>query len=209
MILEYLQNILEYLQNNWLEVTGAILSLVYLFFSIRANSILWIFGFISSALYVAVFFNAKFYAEMSLYSYYLFVSVYGWINWHKKSEESNHELPITRIVGAKQIFQYISATIAIYITYYLVLEYLTDSPIALADSVVGALSIIATWMLAKKKIENWLVWIVVDAFAAGFYFSKELYPTAILFVIYTIMAVVGYRQWKRSESPLNPPQGDF
>ena len=90
----------------------------------------------------------------------------------QKIEESNHELPITRIVGAKQIFQYISATIAIYIAYYLVLEYLTDSPIALADG-GGCLSVVATWMLAKKKIENWLVWIVVDAFAAGLYFQKS------------------------------------
>lgn len=191
--------ILEYLQNNWLEITGAVLSVIYLFFSIRANPVLWVFGFISSALYVIVFFHAKLYAEMSLNSYYLFVSVYGWVNWHRKTETSDSiELPITRIVGAKQIFQYVLATIAIYIAYYLVLEYLTDSPIAMADSVVGALSIIATWMLAKKKIENWLVWIVVDAFAAGLYFSKGLYPTAILFVVYTIMAVVGYRQWRRS-----------
>lgn len=136
---------------------------------------------------------------MSLNSYYLFVSIYGWINWHRKSENSEvSTLPITRITETKQILQYIFGTIGIYIAYYLILEYLTDSPIAATDSVVGALSIIATWMLAKKKIENWLVWIVVDAFAAGLYFSKDLYPTAILFVIYTIMAVVGYGQWKRS-----------
>ncbi len=191
--------VVDYLLANWVEIAGAVLSLVYLYFSIREKSVLWIFGFISSAIYVLFFFGEKLYAEMSINSYYLFVSVYGWINWHKKPvNEETELLKITTITSRKTLLQYVAATLLIYLAYYLVLEYLTDSPIAAADSVIGALSIIATWLLAKKKLENWLVFIVVDAYAALLYLSKGLYPTTILFVIYTVMAVVGYRQWKKS-----------
>lgn len=189
----------DYITENWVEIAGAVLSLLYLYLSIREKSALWIFGFISSVLYIFVFFESKLYADMSLNFYYLGVSIYGWINWHRKiGQFKDSGLHITRISGKEQILSYLFGTIFVYLAYYLVLELLTDSTIPVADSVVGALSVIATWMLARKKIENWLVWIVVDAFAAGLYFYKGLYPTTILFIIYTIMAVVGYYQWKKT-----------
>ena len=189
----------EYLFQNWVEIAGAVLSVIYLYLSIREKSALWIFGFISSLLYIFVFFESKLYADLSLSFYYLGVSIFGWITWQQKTTQlQDTKLHITRISGKKQLLQYVLGTLIAYLAYYLILQYLTDSTIPAADSVVGALSVIATWMLAKKKIENWLIWIVVDAFAAGLYFYKELYPTAILFVIYTVMAVVGYKQWKKT-----------
>lgn len=191
----------EYLFQNWVEIAGAVLSVIYLYLSIREKSALWIFGFISSLLYIFVFFESKLYADMSLSFYYLGVSIFGWITWQQKTTQlQDTKLHITRIFDKKQLLQYVLGTLIAYLAYYLILQYLTDSTIPAADSVVGALSVIATWMLAKKKIENWLIWIVVDAFAAGLYFYKELYPTAILFVIYTVMAVVGYKQWKKTLS---------
>lgn len=95
------------------------------------------------------------------------------------------------------ILQLSLASVLIYIVYYIVLDKFTDSTIPKADSLVGMLSVIGTWMLARKLIENWLVWIAADALATGLFFYKELYITAILFIIYTGMAVVGYWQWKK------------
>ena len=188
----------EYLKANWVEIAGAVISLIYLILSIREKSALWIFGFLSSLLYIWVFFHSKLYAEISLQLYYLVISVYGWITWQRKSEVTHDKsLIIKRITSKKQILLYALSAVGVYFVYYFVLKYLTDSPVPVPDSFVGSLSIIATFMLAKKKIENWLVWIVVDAFASGLYFYKGLYPTAILFVIYTVMAVVGYFQWKK------------
>lgn len=190
---------IEYLRINWIEITGVVFSLIYLFLSIREKSALWIFGFLSSLLYIWVFFHSKLYAEISLQLYYLIISVYGWITWQRKSEVThNKSLVITRITSQKQFVHYSLSAVGVFFVYYFVLKYLTDSPVPVADSLVGSLSIIATYMLAKKKIENWLVWIIVDAFAAGLYFYKGLYPTTILFVIYTVMAVAGYFQWKKS-----------
>lgn len=189
---------MEYIQANWVEIAGAIISFIYLYFSIREKSALWIFGFLSSLLYIWVFFHSKLYAEISLQLYYLVISIYGWITWRQKSV-TTHEtvLHITRITSVQHIILYFLSAVGVYFIYYFVLVYLTDSPVPLADSFVGSLSVIATYMLAKKKIENWLVWIVVDAFAAGLYFYKGLYPTTVLFVVYTVMAVVGYFQWKK------------
>jgi nicotinamide mononucleotide transporter len=106
------------------------------------------------------------------------------------------ELPVKR-VNIRQVIVLSAITIAVFLLYYFILARYTDSPLPISDSFTTALSITATWMLAKKLIEHWLLWIVVDAVSAGLYFYKELYPTAVLFILYTIMAVVGFVEWKK------------
>jgi len=192
-----MQTILTYIQTNWIEIVGAILSLIYLYLSIKQMVSLWFFGIISSLFYIVVFFQSKLYADMSLQYYYVFISIYGWIHWKKGTTENNKELPAIRI-NNRFIIISVVATVVIYIIYYLVLLNFTDSTIPKSDALVGALSVIGTWMLAKKFIENWLVWIVADALCIGLYIYKGLYPTSVLFAIYTVMAWVGYLQWKKS-----------
>lgn len=189
--------ILTYLQTNWIEIIGSILSLVYLYLSINQKVSLWIFGFLCSAMYVVVFFQSKFYADMSLQFYYLGVSVYGWVSWKTGKQHTGKELPVKR-TNLKQAIVISAVAIALFSLYYFVLANYTDSPLPKADSFTTALSIVATWMLARKMIEHWMLWVIVDGVSAGLYFYKELYPTAILFIIYTIMAVVGYWQWKKN-----------
>jgi len=188
--------IFTYMYTNWIEITGVILSLIYLYLSIKQKVSLWIFGFLSSALYIVVFFQTKFYADMSLQFYYLVISIYGWFNWKYGKPDSESELPASKISG-HLILQLALSSIVIYFLYYLVLAKFTDSTIPKADSLVGMLSVIGTWMLARKFIENWLVWIVADGIATGLFYYKGLYLTSALFLIYTIMAVVGYLQWKK------------
>jgi len=189
--------ILYYIQKNWIEIVGAILSLIYLYLSISQKVSLWFFGIVSSVFYIVVFFQSKLYADMSLQFYYVVISVYGWINWKHGKSGDKEELPTTKASGTLLIKISI-ATGLIYLVYYFVLAKFTDSTIPKVDSLVGALSIIGTWMLARKLIENWIVWIVVDGLCVGLYIYKELYPTTVLFAIYTVMSVIGYRQWKKS-----------
>lgn len=146
---------------------------------------------------VVVFFQSKFYADMSLQFYYLGVSVFGWISWKAGKPENRKELPVKRTTPLSGVIILLIALI-LYFVYYFILTGYTDSPLPKADSFTTALSIVATWMLARKMIEHWWLWIIVDSVSAGLYFYKALYPTAILFVIYTIMAIIGYRQWKKS-----------
>lgn len=187
---------LTYLQTNWIEITGAILSLIYLDLSIRQKVSLWFYGIVSSLFYIVIFFQAKFYADMSLQFYYVVISIYGWIIWKNGESENGDESPTNQL--SKRLMLHLAlATGLIYLVYYLILSSFTDSTIPKADSLVGALSVVGTWMLARKLIENWLVWIVADALCVALYVYKGLYPTAILFVIYTLMAGVGYWQWKK------------
>lgn len=191
-----LQQIITYLQTNWIELVGAILSLIYLNLSIRQKVSLWFYGIVSSLFYIFIFFQAKLYADMSLQFYYVVISIYGWTNWNQGQTEDGEELPANQL-NKRLMLNLVIATGLIYVIYYLILSRFTDSTIPKADSLVGALSVVATWMLARKLIENWLVWIVADALCVGLYIYKGLYPTAILFVIYTVMAGVGYWQWKK------------
>jgi len=196
--------ILNYIFTNWIEIVGAILSLIYLYLSIKQKISLWVFGFLSSAFYIVVFFQTKFYADMSLQFYYLAISVYGWFVWTHAKPETGQELPASKMT-TRLILLLIVSSIIIYVIYYIVLARFTDSTIPKADSLVGMLSVIGTWMLARKLIENWLVWIIADGIATGLFFYKGLYPTAILFIIYTAMAVVGYYQWKKTLIEIEKP----
>jgi nicotinamide mononucleotide transporter len=191
--------VFTYLQANWIELLGSVLSIIYLYLSIKQKASLWIFGFLCSALYVVVFFQSKFYADMSLQFYYLGVSVFGWISWKAGKPENRKELPVKRTTPLSGAIILIIALV-LYFLYYFILSEYTDSPLPKADSFTTALSIVATWMLARKMIEHWWLWIIVDSVSAGLYFYRALYPTAILFVIYTIMAIIGYLQWKKSLS---------
>ena len=189
--------VIAYLQANWIELAGSVLSIIYLYLSIKQRVSLWIFGFLCSLLYVVVFFQSKFYADMSLQFYYLGVSVLGWISWKAGKPENRKELPVKRTTPLSGAIILVIALV-LYFLYYFILSEYTDSPLPKADAFTTALSIVATWMLARKMIEHWWLWIIVDSVSAGLYFYKALYPTAILFVIYTIMAIIGYRQWKKS-----------
>ena len=189
---------LTYLQQNWIEVLGAALSFVYLYFSIRQKIALWIFGILCSALYLVVFFQAKFYAGVTLQLYYLVVSVYGWINWQLgRNKQTGAELLVKKITK-NQIVVSVILTFVITGIYYFVLVNFTDSPVPVGDSFTVALAIVATWMLTQKILENWLVFVISNALCTALFLYKELYPTVVLYIVYTVMAVVGYFRWKRT-----------
>jgi len=183
---------------NKIEVLGAILGLLYIFFSIRQHILTWPTGLFTSLLYTLVFFESGFYADMGLQVYYVAISIYGWYYWVKgtKKNEQNNRVPVTSI-PQQLILKSILATAAIYAILLFVLIRFTDSTVPIMDSLTTALSITATWMLAKKYIEHWLIWIFVDLVSAGLYVYKGLCPTVILFIVYTIMAGLGYIEWKK------------
>lgn len=133
---------------------------------------------------------------MSLQFYYLAVSVFGWISWRSGKQQSGKELPVKR-TKKLQALVLMSITTFVFLLYYFILTRYTDSPLPLCDSLTTALSITATWMLARKLLEHWILWVIVDGLSAGLYLYKGLYPTAILFIIYTVMAIVGWYQWKK------------
>jgi nicotinamide mononucleotide transporter len=134
---------------------------------------------------------------MSLQVYYVFVSIYGWYHWQygsKSKKEDDLKISKTNIKTAFYLF-IITGLLFVFIAYILV--NFTDSTVPYWDSFTTAASFVATWMLARKMIEHWIIWIIVDAISLGLYLYKGLYPTVILFAVYTLLAVFGYIEWKR------------
>jgi nicotinamide mononucleotide transporter len=187
--------ILNWLAINYIEFAGAVLGFAYIFLSIRQNIFTWPVGLLASALYVYVFLVAKFYADMLLQVYYVGVSIYGWYYWVKGGLAKENGLHVSRM-PRKLYFPLIAISAILFAVFLFGLKYYTDSPVPFGDSLTTALSIVATWMLARKYLEHWLIWVFVDFFSAFLYAFKELWPTVILFLVYTAMAVVGYRSWR-------------
>jgi len=189
--------IIKWLSGNYIELLGAILGFIYIFFSIRQSIWTWPIGLLTSAFYVWIFFSSKLYADMGLQIYYVIISIYGWYEWLKgKASGSSDKLTISRLTLKLSKTLFIIGLIILLIMWYILRNY-TDSPVPFADSLATSLSIIATWMLARKILDHWIVWIFVDAFSIGLFWYKELYPTVILFIIYTIMAVAGFIEWNK------------
>jgi nicotinamide mononucleotide transporter len=189
--------LLEWLSANMIELLGAILGLVYIFLSIRQSILTWPTGLLTSIFYIIVFYRSGFYADMGLQVYYVAISIYGWLYWLKgKKPVNERKIPVRRT--NKSLWLKISLVTIIF--FFIILSILlnfTNSSVPYMDSMTTALSITATWMLARKYIEHWLIWIFVDLFSSGLYIYKNLWPTVILFVIYTIMAWLGYKQWQK------------
>jgi nicotinamide mononucleotide transporter len=193
----------NWIDNNLIEMLGAALGILYIFFSIKQNIFTWPAGLLTSILYIIVFFQSGFYADMGLQFYYVFISIYGWYHWLKGgskpvgNQDKKTELPVKKVT-IKMTLKLFIAFVLIYIIILFILLNYTDSTVPFMDTLTTALSIIATWMLAEKYIEHWLIWIFTDILSAGLYVYKGLWPTVILFLVYAVMAIEGYREWKKS-----------
>lgn len=189
--------IVEWFIKNWVEITGTVLGIAYIFLSIKQNILTWLLGLLTSLLYIYVFLVSKFYADMALQVYYVWVSIYGWYIWSngKETKKGQTYYPVSRL--NRQLITYLSIiAVLLWICIFFILKYFTDSPVPIGDAFTTAFSIVATWMLARKIIEHWLIWVVVDFISLILYVYKGLYPTSLMFVVYTLAALWGYFEWK-------------
>ncbi len=193
-----MNDVIIWFSNHYQEILGTVFSLIYLYFSIKQNIWLWPLGLISSAIYVYVFLNAGIYADMALQVYYVVISFYGWYHWSRgaKNKKGATNLPVRRTDELTAGYLLIITSVLFVVISQILLHY-TNSQIPYWDAFTTATSITATWMLAKKYIEHWLIWIVVDLVSSALYVYKNLYFTVFLYLVYTAMAIVGYLQWKK------------
>jgi len=198
------EGIIAWLIQNWIEVLGFVFGILYVITSVKQNILTWLFCLLTAILYIYVFLDSKFYAGMTLQLYYVFVSVYGWITWSKgtKSKEGEEELKVSNLKKQQYIFL-VPISFILWSGIFFILQRFTDSPEALSDSFMTAFSIVGTWMVAKKNLECWIVWIAVNFFSVIIYFNRDLYPTAILYLIYLGSAIWGYIEWKKELKKIN------
>ncbi len=189
---------MEWFYDHYIEIFGALTGIIYVVLEIRQSIWLWPLGLITSGIYVWVFFATGFYADMGLQVYYVLISIYGWYWWLRGAKKyDSGTLPVVRI-KKKPAAMLLLVFLFLFAAIWYILTNFTDSSVALGDAFTTALSVVATWMLARKMIEHWILWVVADIVSIMLYVYKGLYPTVILFVVYTVMAVIGYREWRKT-----------
>ncbi len=182
----------DFQQNSLLELTAVVLAIAYLILAVRQNIACWYAAFVSTAIFLYVFWQVNLYMESGLQVFYLGMAVYGWWQW-QQGEAENTQLKIstrsaTWHLGAISLIFIATATSG-----YLLSD--TDQRLAYVDSFTTWGGIVTTFMVARKVLENWIYWLVIDSVSIYLYLDRELYFTALLFAAYIVIIFFGWFAW--------------
>jgi nicotinamide mononucleotide transporter len=183
------------------ELAGFVLSLAMVYCNIKEIHWGWPLAILSSALYGLVFWNSQLYGEASLQVMFILTALWGWHQWRKGTQSVN---PDVQTVSPLKISQLNSIELkqaaAVTLLAWPVMAYFlnryTDSDVAIWDALVTTLSLLGQYLLAKKKIENWWVWLVVNIITVGLMLVKSLWLTALLYVLFAILSYIGLKAWR-------------
>ena len=179
-----------------LEAIAVTTAIAYLLLAIRQNIGCWYFAGISTAIYIYLFFDARLYMESTLNIFYFAMAVYGWYCWRNKHTD-DQQLQVTVWPLSRHVLA-ISAIVLISISNAVILETWTDAAFPYVDSLTTWSAIWATFLVARKVLENWWYWLVIDSVSVFIYWSRDLELTALLFVVYVLMIPFGLVSWRRS-----------
>jgi nicotinamide mononucleotide transporter len=183
---------------SWLEVVAVVAALLYLLLAIRQNLLCWLFALLSTAIYVALFIDARLYMESVLNAFYFGMGVYGWYNWRHGGA---NDLPVTTRPASFHAVTVVAIAGGGLVNGWLLARY-TDAAFPYVDSMTTWAALWATWLVARKIFENWWYWLVIDSVSILIYWSRGLELTALLFVVYVAMIPFGIRAWRKSlEAP--------
>jgi len=185
-------NLLEW---SALEVMAAVFGVISVYLSTRQNIWSWPTAIVNVALYAFVFYQGRLYGQMGLQPIYLGLSVYGWYQWLHGGEQRT-ELRVSRassrLLGALGVLN-----LALWLALAAVLR-LTDAALPWLDALLTTTSLVAQWMMTRKILENWLVWIALDVVYVPMFISQGLYATALLYAAFLVLALMGFVEWRRS-----------
>ncbi len=184
--------------NTLLDILKVGVGLIYLYLEYHARPSMWIASVIMPAIGLVLFWNKGLYADCAINCYYLLIAIYGFAAWtrHSRKKSSGSELHITHISRSRVLILG-GYLMVIWGCIALILHKFTDSTVVALDSLTTSMSIIGMWMLARKYVEQWVVWFVVDAIYVWLYYKKQIYFSGTLYVFYTVMALFGYRRWQK------------
>lgn len=188
----FYQNLIE---TTWLEIIAVLFGLLSVWYAKRENILVYPTGIISVLIYVYICFFAKLYADMGINFFYFIMSVYGWIMWTRKDDKKS-VLKITSCTVREHVFNFFAFIIFFVIFSYVLINF-TDSDVPYWDSLTTAIFIIAMYLMARKKLENWTAWIAGNIISIPLYFYKGLIFTSFQFTVFLILAILGYIEWKR------------
>ena len=181
---------------NPIEIVAAVFGVVSVFLSVKQNIWSWPTAIVNVGLYIFVFFESKLYGDTGLQVVYVILNAYGWYHW-LYGGKNRTELPVSRTSARLGVFLIAlgAAGTALLGT---ILARKTDAALPYIDSLTTSTSLIAQWMMTRKLLENWIIWVAVDVIYIGMYIFKHLYPTAVLYLVWLVLSAMGYFQWRTS-----------
>jgi nicotinamide mononucleotide transporter len=181
---------------NSLELIAVVLTLLAVFLTARQVIWCWPLAMVSVTLYAIVFFQAKLYADMGLQVLYFGLAIYGWWAWLRGGEDHGELQVSLATKRTKAVLVLIGAVSGALLGSTLSRH--TDASLPFMDSALTSFSIVGQWMQTRKLLEAWLIWLAVDVFYVGMFIFKGLYPTAALYAVFLILAVMGFLSWRRT-----------
>ncbi len=188
--------VIAYLAANPLEMVAAAFGIVSVWLSTREHIASWPTALVNVALYFVVFQRARLYADMGLQAIYFALSLYGWYEW-KYGGAGRTELPVSR-TSRREALVLVPLGLVGSAALGAILMRTTDAALPWLDSALAVTSLLAQWMMTRKLLENWLVWIVADVAYVAMFLSKALYVTAGLYFVFLLLAIKGWIDWRRS-----------
>jgi nicotinamide mononucleotide transporter len=182
------------------EAVAVFFLIAYLLLAIRQNILCWVAAFIGTAIYAVLMYRVNLYMESALQLFYIAMAVYGWYSW-RHGPGSSHELPVTDWPLAFNLLP-ITVIAVLSVTSGFLLSANTDAAFPYIDSFTTWGGVVTTWMVARKILQNWYYWLVIDAVSIFLYASRGLWLTVILFMLYVVLVFFGLKAWKRSLSEL-------
>jgi nicotinamide mononucleotide transporter len=179
-----------------LEWVAAALGVINVALVVRRSVWNYPFGLVMVALYFFVFFEARLYSDALLQIFFFVVQVYGWVNWVRSRNESG-EVPVGRL-SARERAGWVLGTMVASLVWGLGMARYTDAAAPIVDAFIAGTSIAAQILMAQRRIENWAAWILIDLVATGLYFSRHLYPTSALYLLFLLLSVAGLVGWRRA-----------
>jgi nicotinamide mononucleotide transporter len=184
---------------TWAEVLAFVLAVWMVVCNMRVQPIAWPLAIVSSALYALLFAASKLYGEASLQLLFIVVAFWGWWQWLRGTQADGSLLKV-RDLGTRGRVVITAATLALWPLLGLLLDHATDSDVPYFDAFPTAGSIAGQWLLGRKYVENWPVWVIVNLVSIGLFAYKGLWLTVLLYALFVVMALIGWRAWVRMRS---------
>ena len=178
---------------EWVAVIAGLLSVWY---SMKENILVYPTGLVNTFIYIYIAFNYQLYADMGVNVYYFVMSIYGWYFW-LNTDSGEAQVPVTTNSSKENIYSVV-ILISSFLILVLILKNFTDSDVPIWDAATTSFAILGMWLMARKKLENWIAWIITDLISIPLYFYKGLVLTSFQFLIFTVFATMGYFAWRNS-----------
>lgn len=194
--------IAQFLREHWLELAGWSTTLIGIWLTTRRNMLCWPITLAADVLYLVVFFKARLLSDSLLQAFFVVFTLYGWWNWWRGVREEG-EVRVVPLPARSLVLALVAGAAGTVLLGFVARR--LNASLPYLDAALASYSLVGSWWQARKHIANWWLWIVVNLFYIGEYIYKDLWPTAVLYALLVVLAVVGLRDWRKAPVTIQTP----